>query len=597
MRAFVIILLVLNFAMSVFGNNFRRSNLKNQLPIPFNSAQRAGGSAENMIMILNERLDRVRKFTVDSMIVPATYYNINSGNNFLTVSAESFSGPIVVSIHIYPGLYTAQELLDELRGRISQYELKLYPRLEDNKVVYYVNSGNLATIFPLSDINPTITPEEQFTYDRISTVVKTLGFSGELMMVANTSSADTKLTDTNRIEDRNDLIPLFTEPTMLVTSFISPGSTDVHTIASLLETSMNTNVDINVGVGYNMISKKFSIISEYPIVIPFTLDNANLGFTSSIGPGLSFDANISIPVDEPTITSNNLLFTIRDERNANIILPDLSSDTLEDVAIILENLLNNSALVNNYTVTIERQNNVFLIDSSGDFKITSSSVNFANVFGFPLNSNRTYLYGDVNYPYFTTIGPMDFTIVVLKSYAFVESGNYDLESFRLAAENALNAVQVPNTWTITHNAIKNKFSVDTGGPDVIIANIIESAYFQLGLDISTIDIDQFTSPFVLPNIININPNKYIDIKSSTMLADKELLIYSDISNLLTIGRLYIDENNRFGTTIRYFRDTFQTFFPLNVSYQEIDFRLEWENNRLIELNGESWAFVILFGVF
>jgi len=94
----------------------------------------------------------------------------------------------------------------------------------------------------------------------------------------------------------------------------------------------------------------------------------------------------------------------------------------------------------------------------------------------------------------------------------------------------------------------------------------------------------------------MDPNKYIYIKSFALSQKKEnnfnaSPIFENVVGRLLIRVPYKDTENT------YFNGLYQIIFPLNVVYDVVDFRLEFANGRLVELNGQDWSLLLIFGTF
>lgn len=581
--------------MSVFGEQFRNSNLKNPVPVVFDSDARVNGGTNSFEIQLNQKIDRVRKFTINDIVIPRTYNALNEGNTILSLRAETF--PAVIyngNLYITPGTYTITEMTDIIKSSLSRQKVKaIFGYDEDNSKFYFETNLN-GPLFILYDrgVNPSIS--STLDYDFISTVLPTLGFFSDQAFTDITTgrlygSIPIKW-DVLTIEDRNNRIPVSDSITGI--SFVIPdGTYDVHTLAALIQTNLNASLIGTWICGFSLINNNFFIKSDR-LFVPIGVNSDNSIF------GLSGDAAHSITgssviVNEPLLTANLLSLIIKDTTIRSVTLPDLNNATLIEAASNLE-----TALGSPYSVSVDKQNNVFVLRSSEEFTLLNVSASFAATYGLTILSvPGFYQHGNVShYPTFS------YTRVAVSSLRFsaqletglIPSGTYEFGSFSTALQLALNvdfAAGAP--WVVSYNTDINKYTITGGTPNDIIIYSTESIYKQLGILLESTLISSF--PYTSQIAPVMDPNNYIYIKSYALNQNKELNIFASDRYSNVIGRVIVNSQFR-GVVSAYFSGIVQIIYPLNVGYTTLDFRLEFENNRLVELDN-SWSIGIVFAQF
>jgi len=613
------VILCCNFlTMSVFGSTFRGSNLKNPSPVVFDSTKRTAGSNENMQISLNEPLSRVRKFTVADASIPVSYYAVNDGNNILTLNTLSalIGGFNRLNYYIAQNSYTREEIVDEVKGRLSEQGALVYFSYDNDTGKFFFESDVTFTMLPYLDISVAGfvgIPANDFDYEYISSGVKTLGFDGETTQGTSSSgieilSASVPVNwDLLVFEDKNSRVPIGQGTGNGVT--VADGIYMVHDLAAAIETALNAiSVTREYTFKYNMIKNVFSIRADriINVIASATNENSFLGFTqtsSNIVYALSVDGDTTPPLIQPVVNGINMNFRINEilgMHDVQIFLPDLVNDTLETATDNLQVALDAAGLTFTYTVEVEPQNNNFVLSSTGQFSILSSSATFSNAYGLLAVSVSNKEWGNVYYypsiNMVTTVADT-FRVGILNTQPNMPIGTYTHEEFRSELETQLNNVLTFDTWTVLYSNPKNRITIEnlSATNNYAIIRTVNSIYLQLGMNLIVTSVPT-NGIYEFSNISVMDPDKYIYIKSFALSQRKENNFNSNVAFENVVGRLLIRVSYK-GTENTYFNGLNQIIFPLNVTYDVIDFRLEFENGRLVELNGQDWSLLLVFATF
>ena len=589
--------------MSVFGSAFRQSNLKNPLPIVFDSSVRTSGPTTNLQISLNNELTRVRKFTVSDVIIPRTYKALNEGTVLINVRAYILgNGPVSneIALHLTPGLYTNAEIADVVSAALSRYRITATFGYDGSKFFFEINPvGDFIGIWDTGFPNAVFI--DMLDYTRTSTFINTLGFTIDTFALSQTYQgrfyADTPVTwDNLLVEDRNNRVPIQTGN--VISAKVPNGIYMVHDLADLLQTQLNLFLGGEYFFKFSTVKNTFFIKGDRLLeFINSGLGNDNdiFGFSDQF---LSSHSIESDPVDviDPLLNFNNLTVSIRIKKIYNITIPDLVNSTLEEARDIFQVELDK--LDEDITVSISKQNNIFVLSSDQEFTILSFSVNFGLSYGLTiLNVPSTFQHGTVPYyPSFNlnSVNPSNLQLLSSNQAALVSPGTYTFDSFRSVLETSLNNDMPANApWTVDYNADMNQYTITpTAGGLLQMKRSAETCYIQIGLPVENLALLPYTSE----NAPIMDNNRYIYLKSKKLTSDKELSIFTSDRYTDVVGRILIESNYR-EYTITSKNGIDQIIFPLNVNYKDIDFRLEFENNRLVDLNGANWSVTILFGIF
>ena len=594
------------------------------VPITFSSKDREAGSQSFYQISLQKTLNRARRIAISNITIPHSWYNINPGNSIFTYNLGG--GANSINVYLETADYDISQLVDELRGRLSETQANFTPIYElDTKLIRFESNYPFTILERGSVTNTTVPPPSNpLRNPTVSTILPELGFNNagesggifiaqldDLYKITSNLSVQQDII----VRSRNNAIPFYHNIPggNNITVTVANGTYTCPDFANVIETQLNAALANTFSVRYNMVKNTFNIYSSklFRILNTFTADLPTfLNLPIITSPALELFGNGFNNIIQPslTIVACTAVFSLMNEK-FNIVIPAITTATLEEAASNLQTAFR--VAYENINVTVNDMSNGFIISSDLPISIVGDVAFDAN-YGLSFTRDSTRIYGTVFY-YPTldyTLSAANSLIIDIQTGFTLEMpiGNFTQREFFTLLSDLLNT-QFGGDLTVTHNNNSNKYSLSAVAPltdPFFIFYSTNAPNLLLGLSNGYIKALAIGNTIEFPDSI-IQDIQYISIKSNFLQNHlryynftnnntntiKKVLVNEEFNKLTN----YIDEptgiipgfimSNPHPTFIRLSRE-----LPISI----MDFRIESPTGQLLELNGQNWSLDLIVEV-